>query len=109
MFSLLARRSQVIFGESAGPDMSVSLTCRQSHQWAPKLTHPPEVGPDTHTSSFTSKMIPVAYLAREGFTPVTMGMVLCNDDKIQAFVSMVQSMHSEGVVSAHWLRQALSG
>ena len=82
----------------------IRLTYRQSHQWAPTLTHPPEVGPDTLTSSFTSKMIPVAYLAREGFTPVTMGMVLCNAEMIQALVSMVQSMHSEGVVSkvAQW-------
>ena len=44
-------------------------------------------------------MIPVAYLAREGFTPETMGMVLCNDSKINKYVSMVQSLHSEGVVS----------
>jgi hypothetical protein len=88
----------------SGAKQDGGLMGRQSHQWAPKLTHPPEVGPDTHTSPFTSKMIPVAYLAREGFTPVTMGMVLCNDDKIQAFVAMVQSMHSEGVVSGHVMR-----
>ena len=45
-------------------------------------------------------MIPVAHLAREGFTPITMGMVLCNDANIEAYVSMVQGFHAEGVVSA---------
>lgn len=44
-------------------------------------------------------MIPVAHLAREGFTPVAMGMVLCNDDNLSAFVTMVQGLHAEGVVS----------
>jgi hypothetical protein len=72
---------------------------RQSHTWAPTLAHPFEHSPDNDSSSFTSKMIPVAYLAREGFTPVTMGMVLCNDSKIQEYVAMVQSLHAEGVVS----------
>jgi hypothetical protein len=72
---------------------------RQSHTWAPTLAHPFEHSPDNDSSSFTSKMIPVAYVAREGFTPVTMGMVLCNDSKIQEYVAMVQSLHAEGVVS----------
>lgn len=44
-------------------------------------------------------MIPVAYLAREGFTPIAMGMVLCNDANIERYVSLVQSLHAEGVVS----------
>ena len=72
---------------------------RQSHLWSSTLAHPVTPSADSDTSSFTSKMIPVAYLAREGFTPVTMGMVLCNDAKIQEYVAMVQSLHSEGVVS----------
>lgn len=45
-------------------------------------------------------MIPVSTLAREGLLPVTMGMVLCNDDKMDAFVHMVQGLHAEGVVSS---------
>lgn len=42
-------------------------------------------------------MIPVSTLAREGLLPVTMGMVLCNDDRMEAFVQMVQGLHAEGV------------
>lgn len=76
------------------------LTSRQSHLWAPTLTYPLDQSLDNESSSFTSKMIPVAYLAREGFTPVTMGMVLCNDENIQGYVAMVQHLHAEGVVSA---------
>lgn len=44
-------------------------------------------------------MIPVSTLAREGLLPVTMGMVLCNDDNLDPFVNMVQGLHAEGVVS----------
>ena len=73
---------------------------RQSHLWSSTLTYPVDPSADNDNSSFTSKMIPVAYLAREGFTPVTMGMVLCNDANIEAYVAMVQHLHAEGVVSA---------
>lgn len=45
-------------------------------------------------------MIPVSHLAREGFTPAAMGMVLCNDANIDAYVRMVQGFHAEGVVSS---------
>ena len=43
-------------------------------------------------------MMPVAHLARDGFTPVAMGMVLCNDANITEYVNMVQGLHAEGVV-----------
>jgi hypothetical protein len=42
-------------------------------------------------------MIPVSHLARDGFTPAAMGMVLCNDANISQYVSMVQGLHAEGV------------
>jgi len=51
------------------------------------------------TESATATMIPVSTLAREGLLPVTMGMVLCNDENIAQYVSMVQGLHAEGVVS----------
>ncbi len=51
------------------------------------------------TESCTATMIPVSTLAREGLLPVTMGMVLCNDENINSFVNMVQGLHAEGVVS----------
>ena len=44
-------------------------------------------------------MIPVSHLARNGMAPVAMGMVLCNDVNIDAYVNMVQGLHAEGVVS----------
>lgn len=47
-------------------------------------------------------MIPVSHLAREGFTPAAMGMVLCNDANLEAYVQMVQGFHAEGVVSTHF-------
>lgn len=68
----------------------------QSHTWKDELTYPPEPVP---TESMTATMIPVSTLAREGLLPVTMGMVLCNDENISAFVEMVQGLHAEGVVS----------
>lgn len=53
------------------------------------------------TETYTATMIPVSTLAREGLLPVTMGMVLCNDENINPFVNMVQGLHAEGVVSLH--------
>jgi hypothetical protein len=43
-------------------------------------------------------MIPVAHLAREGYVPSAMAMVLCNDPDVQGFCAMVQGLHQEGVV-----------
>lgn len=43
-------------------------------------------------------MIPVSHLARDGFTPIAMGMVLCNDADVTPYVNMVQGLHVEGVV-----------
>ena len=43
-------------------------------------------------------MIPVSHLARDGFTPIAMGMVLCNDPDVTSYVQMVQGFHAEGVV-----------
>jgi len=43
-------------------------------------------------------MTPVAHLAREGYVPSAMAMVLCNDPDIQGFCTMVQGLHQEGVV-----------
>ncbi|ORX35785.1 hypothetical protein BD324DRAFT_657237 [Kockovaella imperatae] len=71
----------------------------QSHLWPTKISYPPEPAAEgqTTTSSCTSTMIPVSHLAREGFTPITMGMVLCNDANISEYVAMVQGFHAEGV------------
>lgn len=66
----------------------------QSHTWTESLVYPPQ---PTLTESCTATMIPVSTLAREGLLPVTMGMVLCNDENISAFVQMVQGLHAEGV------------
>jgi hypothetical protein len=52
------------------------------------------------TESSTATMIPVSTLAREGLLPVAMGMVLCNDENMAQYVSMVQGLHAEGVVSS---------
>lgn len=71
---------------------------RQSHLWGESLAYPP--GPSV-AESCTATMIPVSTLAREGLLPVTMGMVLCNDENIGDYVSMVQGLHAEGVVSHH--------
>ena len=79
-----------------GQTKGLKLTCRQSHLWGDSLSYPP--GP-VMTESATATMIPVSTLAREGLLPVTMGMVLCNDENIAQYVSMVQGLHAEGVVS----------
>ena len=44
-------------------------------------------------------MIPVSHLASDGYNPIAMGMVLCDDPNISAYVQMVQGFHAEGVVS----------
>lgn len=67
---------------------------RQSQTWPTTIAYPPEPQPN---QSCTATMMPVAHLAREGFTPAAMGMVLCNDANISDFVSMVQGFHAEGV------------
>lgn len=77
-------------------DDRVLTRYRKSHTWPEALTYPP--GP-AMTESCTATMIPVSTLAREGLLPVTMGMVLCNDENIAPFVNMVQGLHAEGVVS----------
>lgn len=71
----------------------------QSHTWPTTITYPQEPQPvnPNAAGSCTSTMIPVSHLAREGFTPAAMGMVLCDDEKIQEYVSMVQGLHAEGV------------
>ncbi|KAL1411424.1 hypothetical protein Q8F55_002380 [Vanrija albida] len=67
----------------------------QSHTWTETLTYPPDQV--VTQSAYTASMIPVSTLAREGLLPVTMGMVLCNDDNnLEAFVNMVQGLHAEG-------------
>lgn len=71
---------------------------RQSHLWPQSVDYPQPANPDL-SASCTSTMIPVSHLAREGFTPVAMGMVLCADPDIQGFVRFVQGLHAEGVVS----------
>jgi hypothetical protein len=70
----------------------------QSHTWPSTITYPPTPTP---TESYTATMIPVSHLAREGFTPAAMGMVLCDDANISQYVSMVQGLHAEGVVRPH--------
>lgn len=78
--------------------MTRQLTCtRQSQLWGERLVYPPGTAV---TESSTATMIPVSTLAREGLLPVAMGMVLCNDDNICEYVSMVQGLHAEGVVSS---------
>jgi hypothetical protein len=73
------------------------ITCRQSHTW-PKTISYPISAPDK-TTAYTASMIPVSHLAREGLTPIAMGMVLCNDtERLDAYVRMVQGLHQEGVV-----------
>jgi hypothetical protein len=42
-------------------------------------------------------MTPVAHLAREGYVPTAMAMVLCNDPDVQGFCAMIQGLHQEGV------------
>jgi hypothetical protein len=71
---------------------------RQSNLWPTKIVYPPEEQAHEEATA-TATMIPVSHLAREGFTPAAMGMVLCNDANIEAYVQMVQGLHAEGVVS----------
>ncbi|KAL7421888.1 hypothetical protein Q5752_003660 [Cryptotrichosporon argae] len=66
----------------------------QSHTWPEKLVYPLDHRPN---ESCTATMLPVSTLAREGLLPVSMGMVLCNDANISAFVQLVQGLHAEGV------------
>ncbi|RSH87262.1 hypothetical protein EHS25_003171 [Saitozyma podzolica] len=66
----------------------------QSQTWPSTIIYP---SIPTPTESYTATMIPVSHLAREGFTPAAMGMVLCNDANISQYVSMVQGLHAEGV------------
>ncbi|RSH83645.1 hypothetical protein EHS25_005549 [Saitozyma podzolica] len=80
--------SVLIVGEEA-----MGYLC-QSHTWPSTITYPPTPTP---TESYTATMIPVSHLAREGFTPAAMGMVLCDDANISQYVSMVQGLHAEGV------------
>lgn len=65
--------------------------------WPSSVVYPPDAQAN-EASSATATMIPVSQLAREGFTPAAMGMVLCNDANIEAYVNMVQGLHAEGVV-----------
>ncbi|KLT45443.1 hypothetical protein CC85DRAFT_135026 [Cutaneotrichosporon oleaginosum] len=82
------RFNVLIIGEAASGHLW------KSHTWPEALTYPS--GP-AMTESCTATMIPVSTLAREGLLPVTMGMVLCNDENIAPFVNMVQGLHAEGV------------
>jgi hypothetical protein len=79
------------------------LMNRQASCWGEKITYPPPSIPQTGTN-FTSHMTPVAHLAREGYVPSAMAMVLCNDPDIQGFCNMVQGLHQEGVVR-HSIKQ----
>lgn len=88
----------------------MSLTNRQASSWGDKITYPPPSIPQTGTN-FTSHMTPVAHLAREGYVPSAMAMVLCNDPDIQGFCNMVQGLHQEGVVSVFmkkWMSELTS-
>lgn len=72
---------------------------RQSNAWPSTIAHPSDNTPVDPQGSCTSSMIPVSHLARDGFTPIAMGMVLCNDADVNPYVHMVQGLHAEGVVS----------
>jgi hypothetical protein len=69
--------------------------------WPSSVVYPPEEHAHEDATA-TATMIPVSHLAREGFTPAAMGMVLCNDSNIESFVQMVQGFHAEGVVRYLW-------
>jgi hypothetical protein len=71
------------------------VASRQSHTWPSTVTYPPF---PTSIESYTATMTPVSHFVREGFEPVAMGMVLCNDSNISQYVAMVQGLHAEGVV-----------
>jgi hypothetical protein len=77
-------------------DGALADLVRKSALWPQKITYPAE---NVAAESCTSSMIPVANLAREGYTPAAMGMVLCNDDDLTGYTAMVQGFHAEGVVS----------
>jgi hypothetical protein len=68
----------------------------QSTTWPANISYPAEPLANENATA-TATMIPVSHLAREGFTPAAMGMVLCNDSNIEAYVQMVQGLHAEGV------------
>lgn len=68
----------------------------QSNTWPADISYPTEPLVNENATA-TATMIPVSHLAREGFTPAAMGMVLCNDSNIEAYVQMVQGLHAEGV------------
>jgi hypothetical protein len=71
---------------------------RQSNLWSSTIAYPLEAFLNDSQGSCTSSMIPVSHLARDGFTPIAMGMVLCNDADVKPYVQMVQGLHAEGVV-----------
>lgn len=73
---------------------------RQAPTWGSEISYPPPAMPQAG-SNCTSTMTPVSHLAREGYVPAAMAMVLCNDPDVTAFCSMVQGLHQEGVVSDH--------
>ncbi|KAK8864486.1 hypothetical protein IAR55_001736 [Kwoniella newhampshirensis] len=81
----------IVVGEKGTEDLW------QSHLWSSTLTYP--LKPTAPTESYTSTMIPVSHLAREGLIPITMGMVLCNapPEGIAPYVNMVHGLHAEGV------------
>ncbi|RXK37086.1 hypothetical protein M231_05674 [Tremella mesenterica] len=79
----------LIIGEAEASDLW------QVNTWPQTIVYPPEqAGP---VDNSTSSMIPVAHLAREGYTPAGQGMVLCKDQDVAPFVRMVQGLHAEGV------------
>ncbi|KAK4690020.1 hypothetical protein P7C73_g81, partial [Tremellales sp. Uapishka_1] len=82
------RFSVLIVGEESNGHMW------KSQEWPESITYPAEGLP---VESSTASMIPVANLAREGYMPIAMGMVLCDDPKISEYVAMVQGFHAEGV------------
>lgn len=73
------------------------MAYRQSHTWQSTVTYPPF---PTSVEGYTATMMPVSHIVREGFIPVAMGMVLCNDSSISQYVAMVQGLHADGVVRA---------
>ncbi len=74
---------------------------RQSNSWSETIAYPVDPPPKDYQGSCTSSMIPVSHLARDGFTPIAMGMVLCNDADVTPYVQMVQGLHAEGVVRGY--------
>lgn len=94
----MVSRCTLFFFFFANGFRNLTFLVRQSHLWPQSLSYP--LKPNNSDECYTSSMIPVSHLAREGLVPITMGMVLCNEpaDRIDPYVKMVHGLHAEGVV-----------